>query len=284
MIDLRHFTPRGRTSISFSGGRTSAFMLWCVLQACGGKLPADVRVIFANTGREDERTLEFVRDCSWNWGVPITWVEWRDTEQGFEIVDFWRASRNGEPFEALIRKRQYLPNPVTRFCTSELKIRTMGRFLRSLGWKDGEGWDSFVGIRADEQRRVSKIRARGRSSECADEEMCLPLAEAGISVHDVAAFWRASPFDLMLPSVNGRTLHGNCDLCFLKPMAQRLSLIAEKPERAVWWARMETEGIGAGRGARFRKDEPGYSALASFAAAQADMFADDEPMACFCGD
>ena len=105
------------TCISFSGGRTSAYMLWRILEAHQMSLPSEAVVCFANTGKEDEKTLEFVRDCSVNWNVPITWLEFCDTESKFQIVDFDSASRDGEPFEALIRKRNYLPNPVTRFCT-----------------------------------------------------------------------------------------------------------------------------------------------------------------------
>ena len=103
------------TCISFSGGRTSAYMLWLVLQANGG-LPADTVVCFANTGKEVEATLRFVRDCAEHWQVPIHWLEYRPIEPGFVVVDFDTASRAGEPFEMLVRKRQYLPNPVARGC------------------------------------------------------------------------------------------------------------------------------------------------------------------------
>lgn len=82
------------TCISFSGGRTSAYMLWRVLQSNGG-LPSDAVVCFANTGKEDEATLEFVRDCGQHWTVPITWVEYRNNEAGFVVVDFDTASRGG---------------------------------------------------------------------------------------------------------------------------------------------------------------------------------------------
>ena len=50
-------------AISFSGGRTSAYMLWRVLQAHGGTLPDHIKVVFANTGKEMPETLDFVRDC-----------------------------------------------------------------------------------------------------------------------------------------------------------------------------------------------------------------------------
>ena len=47
------------------------------------------------------------------WSVPIVWREFPDNEVGFEVVDYASASRHGEPFETLIRRRRYLPNPVT---------------------------------------------------------------------------------------------------------------------------------------------------------------------------
>ena len=284
------FKIDGPTCISFSGGRTSAYMLWRVLQSNGG-LPAEAVVCFANTGKEDEATLRFVRDCGQQWSAKITWVEYRSNDDGFAVVDFNTASRDGEPFEAIIRKRNYLPNPVTRFCTSELKIRTMHKWLRAnwekLGWdtKDME-LNQMIGIRADEMRRVSKIRARGHSTETTKETMLMPLADAGVTVHDVATFWAAQPFQLELPTYNGRTLAGNCDLCFLKPASQVQSLIAEKPERAVWWAKMEALALASRPdGAVFRKDRPAYAAMLKFSQEQRDMFdPNEEAIACFCGD
>lgn len=283
------FKIDGPTCISFSGGRTSAYMLWRVLQSNGG-LPNEAVVCFANTGKEDEATLRFVRDCGEHWGVPITWVEFRGEEPRFAVVDFDSASRNGEPFEAVIRLRNYLPNPVTRFCTSELKIRTMNKWLRAnwkaLGWcaHDLE-WDQMIGIRADEMRRVSKIRARGHSAETTKETMLMPLADAGVTLADIDAFWASQPFRLGLPTVKGRTLAGNCDLCFLKPSAQIASLIAEKPERAVFWVRMEALALASKpSGAVFRSDRPSYAAMLNTADTQVDMYGHEEAIPCFCGD
>lgn len=274
------FRITGPSCISFSGGRTSAYMLWRVLQSNGG-LPAEAVVCFANTGKEDEATLEFVRDCSEEWSVPIAWIENREDDQGYELVNFDTASRNGEPFEALMRKRKLLPNPMTRFCTQELKIRAMARHLRDLGMVDtvseGERF-AWIGIRADEPRRVAKV-TRDRA----------PLAAAGVTAQEVGLFWRSQLFDLKLPNHGGKTMHGNCDLCFLKPAAQVQALIAEKPERATWWARMESEIPALGRttadGSVFRMDRPSYARMAVIAAEQRDMFdPNEEAIACFCGD
>ncbi len=277
------FKITGPTCISFSGGRTSAYMLWRVLQSNGG-LPDDAVVCFANTGLEAEETLEFVRDCGSNWNVPITWVEYRNDEMGFAVVDFDTASRNGEPFKAIIDKRQYLPNPVTRFCTSELKIRVMYKYLRDAGMV-ADGLDMAVGIRADEPRRVAKMR-NGKNSESSHITNILPLADAGVGVQDVGAFWDAQPFTLNLPSRNGRTTAGNCELCFLKPAAQILSLIREKPSRAIWWAEAEAEARASKpSGAVFRSDRPSYAKMLAYAQSQTDMFDENEEgAACFCGD
>lgn len=230
--------------------------------------------------------MEFVRDIGINWNVPIRWIEYRDDDQGYAMVDFDTASRNGEPFAAIIKKRQYLPNPVTRFCTVELKIRAMHKHLKSLGWKDGDGWDQMVGIRSDEPRRVAKIRARP-SPETSKETMILPLADAGVTKKHVGDFWKAQPFDLKLRNNNGVTMHGNCDLCFLKGPKQVFSLIREQPSRAIWWAGQEALALSSKpSGARFRNDRPGYQRMMEYASEQDDMFgdSDDEAIACFCGD
>lgn len=273
------------TCISFSGGRTSAYMLWRVLDAHQMSLPDEAIVCFANTGKEDEKTLEFVRDCSERWNVPITWLEYQAAEKvadRWRLVDFDTASRNGEPFEALIRKRNYLPNPVARFCTVELKVRAIHRYLKTIGWTE---WDSMLGIRADEPRRLAKI---GNQDYGKHEEKCAPLGQAGITKEDVGEFWRAQPFDLGLPNNNGVTMHGNCDLCFLKGGSQILSLITEKPERAVWWANMEALALALASkpsGAVFRSDRPSYASMLQYSKDQTNLFdPKEEAISCFCGD
>ena len=268
------------TCISFSGGRTSAYMLYKVLEAHQMSLPDEAIVCFANTGKEDEATLRFVQDCSERWNVKINWIEYRNDEAGFKVVDFDSASRDGEPFEELIRKVQFLPNSAMRICTTHLKIRPFKKFLDSIGVHKP---DQFVGIRADESRRVVKIRA---NPEAEGMERHLPLASAGVVVGDVNKFWDEQPFNLGLTTFNGRTLAGNCDLCYLKPASQILSLIKEKPERALWWARMESLDLDKGIGnKRFSKDRPSYAQMLKFTKDQTDMFdPNEETISCFCGD
>lgn len=262
------------TLISFSGGRTSAYMLWRVLQSNGG-LPADAHVCFANTGKEDPATLDFINECQHRWSVPIVWLEYRPNKT-FEIVTFDTASRNGEPFEQIIRERQMLPNVRSRFCTQALKIDTSVRYARSLGLTE---WSNMIGIRADEPRRVAKMKAR-----VVAESPLMPLAESGVNKAEVLEFWSKNDFDLKLPVINGETIGGNCDLCFLKSLPKILTLVAQKPDRAVWWAKQEewasTQTNGGGN--RFRIDRPQYADIHNFVDRQADMFEDS--IECYCGD
>lgn len=234
---LPHFIlPDGNVHIAFSGGRTSAYMLRQILEANPGMIGnPDVQVTFQNTGREMHETLEFVAEVGARWGVPIVWLEYLPQAPHFQIVSHNSAARNGEPFDALINKKQYLPNQQTRFCTIELKIRTAKRYLVSIGWKH---WVNATGIRADEPNRLNKPAPKDRWT------IWNPLADAGVSRHQVAAFWRAQPFDLNLPNVGGNCWLGNCDGCFLKSEVHVASLAREFPERAAWWESAEAR-IGA---------------------------------------
>lgn len=271
--------------VSFSGGRTSGYMLWRILQAHGGALPADVKVVFCNTGKERPETLDFVERCACEWNVPVVWLEYRcgaEGEHAFTAVDYATASRNGEPFEHVLRHhKQYrqergnpavLPNVVQRFCTSEMKIRTTGRYIETLGWD--RGWGDAVGLRADEPRRVAKARASSNKWE-----VLLPLADAGVAETNVLAFWQSQPFDLQLQSYQG-----NCDLCFLKSVGKVERIMRERPDLADWWVRMESE-----TGQRFRNDRPSYAALLERSKrASLPMMGDEEPdelsIACHCTD
>lgn len=250
------FRVEGPATISFSGGRTSAYMLWRIIQAHGGTLPPCVVVTFANTGKERPETLHFVAS---RWDVPVRWIEYRRGKPGFEEVGFKSASRAGEPFEALIDGKTALPNWQARWCTGYLKVGAMTAFLKSMGWEAG-AYAEVIGLRADELPRIAKMVGRN----AVDGRRCVaPLWEAGVTKADVMAFWAAQPFDLQLKSGEG-----NCDLCFLKGRGLRKQLIRDNPGMADWWAAQEQR-----TGAWFdRRDR--YAGLAAEVGAQPDMFAD----------
>jgi 3'-phosphoadenosine 5'-phosphosulfate sulfotransferase (PAPS reductase)/FAD synthetase len=272
---MRHYKlPEGNVQIAFSGGRTSAYMLHHILEA-NGSLPDRVQVLFQNTGREMPQTLDFVQECGERWGVKITWLEYLSETPHFEIVSHNSASRNGEPFERLIRRKKYLPNQQARFCTIELKIRTAKRYLMSLGWKE---WTNAIGIRADEQRRIRPENDKGKDRWFTWQ----PLNHAGVTKRDVAAFWSRQPFDLRLPNVKGNAALGNCDGCFLKSEATLAMLARDYPDRHEWWSDMETlaSSLSASvSGARFRKEYT-RAELGNFISRQGDWIFDTEGALC----
>lgn len=258
--------------IQISGGRTSAFMLRQILDAHGGKLPPDVIACFQNTGKEHEATLIFLREIETRWNVPILWLEYQIDDPKFRVVNYCTASRNGEPFAALIEHRKMLPNPIARFCTVELKIRTGLRYAKSLGW---ENFDRAVGLRADEPRRVNRMKA-----DSSLENVVMPMAKAGHTLEDVLDFWSKQDFDLNLPAKDNA--FGNCDLCFLKSKAKVEKIIRSNPERAVWWAEQEEK-----TGMPFRIDRPSYRIMLKQIKDQQHIFndnIDDDTIPCMCHD
>lgn len=91
--------------ISFSGGRTSAFMMWWLLNEWDKRDEYEIVIVFANTGKETAETLVFVHKCSWMWNIPIVWVEAKHKDEngkplskkgwkvGHKVVDYFTASR-----------------------------------------------------------------------------------------------------------------------------------------------------------------------------------------------
>ena len=248
---------QGPALLAFSGGRTSAYLLRKHLDAHGGQLPDDVHVTFANTGKEREETLRFVHECATRWNVRVRWLEWIDREgkdtdaaARFNEVGFNSASRDGEPFRRLIARKKYLPNAVSRFCTAELKVNTMKRFMLAQGY---DKWTNIVGLRADEMRRIAKQQKRNDEGK----ERWLstwPLLHAGVTKADVWRFWlgkNVNPRDPIYPLPQGFDLglwpyEGNCDYCFLKGEQVLAFQERERPGSIDDWIGME-----ALAGARF---------------------------------
>lgn len=277
--------------VSFSGGRTSAYMLWQILQAHGGTMPEQSAVIFCNTGKERVETLDFVERVSLEWGVPVVWLEFRrwlddpgpaagrwlckpkkarSDRTGLEVVNYASASRTGRPFVELILGSKMLPNVAIRRCTQWLKIKTNWRYCRNvLGWRE---YTNCIGLRYDEPRR--KVQACSKSTP--GETPTTPLKPAHVTTADVMAFWQEKrggglPLEqwLALPLAQrpGWDLallphEGNCDPCFLKGQGKLLRIMADHPELAAWWVEMETLFKGKTRleeAGRFRKNAPSYA-------------------------
>ena len=230
-------------------------------------MPQDGHVLFANTGKEHEATLNFVHEIERRW-CPITWIERRQDTPKFAVVNFDSADRTGKHFKDLIVSKQRLPSPPQRFCTSELKVIPMERYLKSLGLSD---FTAVLGIRYDEPRRVSRIRGM------TDRDISIPLADARIDEQEILAYWKQSEFDLPWP--HDQKYFGNCDLCFLKSLPRLRYVLEARPELADWWIEME-EMLGY----QFRNDRPAIKTLRTQLTIEGKLFecAVDDSLPCDC--
>src|SRR6185312_13635151 len=142
--------------ISFSGGRTSAYMTWWLQNIWKDRINYDIKVVFANTGKEREETLQFIRQCDRYFGFKTIWIE-AITNPLFgkgvtaKVIDFKSASRNGEPFEASIAKHG-IPNQNSPHCSRELKKNAINSYRREIKWSKCE---VAIGIRNDEVDRMN---------------------------------------------------------------------------------------------------------------------------------
>ena len=224
----------GPALISFSGGRTSGYMLKQILDAHGGTLPDDVHVCFANTGKEREETLRFVHECGTRWGVRVRWLEFVTDLKSvgaagrFEEVGYNSASRAGEPLDRLIARKQALFSTITgRWCTERCKVGVLHDFMEAQGFGRGE-YTEVIGFRADEWDRVYELPRKPRN---ADRKLHFPLALAGVRKGDVLADWEAQPFDLGLERGTG-----NCDHCPFLQFKARVIRARRDPAGLQYWA------------------------------------------------
>lgn len=152
--------PKPYLIIAFSGGRTSAYMTHELIKRYSSKY--QILVVFANTGKEREETLEFIKNCDDYFNFKTVWIEAQTNPKHgkgvtAKVVDFYTASRNGEPFRASIAKHG-ISNVNAPMCTRELKTYAINSYVRSLKLK-GEVFRA-IGIRVDEFDRMAADRVK----------------------------------------------------------------------------------------------------------------------------
>jgi hypothetical protein len=226
-----------RLLISFSGGRTSAFMLWWIFNVWEERNEWEKLVVFANTGKEKEGTLFFVDECAQEWGIPIVWVEAMHKDEhgntfspkGWQVkskvVTYETASRKGEPFEEMISVLG-IPSTSAAFCSPQLKKKAILHYVEKVvGW---EKWSYHVaiGIRADEpDRQKEKDR---------DQYILQPLAKLfPVDKSWILNWWNQQSFDLDIHPDDG-----NCDACWKKDLPRHCRIMLRSPQTFDWWEDM----------------------------------------------
>jgi len=201
--------------VAFSGGRTSAFMSWWLITYMSHLY--NLHFVYANTGLEHEKTLEFVDKCDKYFNLNLTWVEavinpipMKGT--GYTIVDYKTACRDNRLFKEMCSVYGVM-NKTYIHCTRELKIIPMDKYA-----KDFFGLNNYrkaVGIRHDEFGRVTN-----------NEVLIYPLATiTKITKQEILNWWDLMPFNLEIEEH-----YGNCVGCY-KKSDKKLKMIANENPR-----------------------------------------------------
>ncbi len=118
--------------VLFSGGKDStALILWAKENL------AEFRAIFCDTGWEHPLTYAYIEEIN----AQVL---------GGELITIKSEKYDG--FEDLVVKRKMIPGLKSQFCSQELKVFPLWRYIESL---DDEV-TVYQGIRADESHRRSK--------------------------------------------------------------------------------------------------------------------------------
>ena len=179
--------------VRFSGGRSSAAMAFLLADAGTLRPERGDVVLFANTSAEHPGTYAFAAECKRrierDYGLPFLWYEFctvEDAWRGFyrrklsyRLVDSVPVDQDtergyrskGEVFEELLSFQGMLPTPMSRSCTSKLKLYPQHRLLAEwLGSGDGPAHDGHHADRSliSTEAAVRLYRKnRGRASDAA---------------------------------------------------------------------------------------------------------------------
>lgn len=214
--------------ISFSGGRTSAYMTKRLLDEYADRYT--FIVTFANTSREHPKTLDFVHACDTHFGFNTVWLEavtHHNTRKGstHRVVTYETAKRNGEVYEDHIRKYG-VPNVKYPQCTRELKLNPMNSYLADIG-VDYRLVKTAIGIREDERRRVAK--------SADTQNIVYPLVDwFPTDKGEVLDWWEQQAFDLEIEE-----FEGNCLACFKKSRRKLFAQIERDPNAFNFTREME---------------------------------------------
>ena len=241
-----------------SGGKTSEFMYKYILENHADEY--NIVGIFANTGWEHRKTLDFVHDNDLEnerlFGVKPIWVE-AVVHNGrvastHKQVAYKTASRSMEPMVDVVKKYG-LPNAAYPHCTRELKENPIHDYVdKVLGWSNKEytgenhllklasdavSYCTALGIRPDEPRRIKYNKT--------PQNKVYPLVDWHPETPDklfINDWWEDRDFNLGIPD------HlGNCVGCFRKSERKAMKAYRDAPEQFVSTLEKDYGHIGSNK-------------------------------------
>ena len=208
--------------VSFSGGRTSAYLVYLLIKLYGKE---NIIFVFMDTGGEHPKTYEFIRKCVEYFGIDLVCLrpvinEMLGVGTTYKIVNISSLKWDMTVWDEMTNKYGNPYNPMGGFCTDRLKTTIYRKFIKQF-----DNPITWLGIRIDEPRRIK------------DKANIKYLAEiSSMDKTDIIGWWRDMPFDLQIQE------HlGNCVFCIKKGVNKVALAIKDEPELAAEWKKM-TEG------------------------------------------
>ncbi|MBC8205591.1 MAG: phosphoadenosine phosphosulfate reductase family protein [Kiritimatiellaeota bacterium] len=206
--DIRHIVP-------ISGGKDSSALAIYMLQ----EYPQiEVGYVFCDSECELTETYDYLDRLELLLGKPITRVS------VFDVYDVERKpTRNA--FDLMLNERYggYLPGPMARWCTRELKIKPFEKYIGdSLAY-------SYIGIRADEDRGGYQKGAKPPVlSQKNNIVPVYPFKENGIGLEAVQLLLETT--GLGLPDYYEWRSRSGCYFCFYQQIAEWQGLKERHPD------------------------------------------------------
>ena len=187
--------------LGLSGGKDSA----ALAVHMNNKYPdLDIEYFFTDTGYELEETYDFLNKLKTRLDKPIHYINPRNT------FDYYLKKYNN-----------FLPSQTARWCTIEMKLKSMETWLKP-ALDEGQEIITYVGIRYDERGRVGYkptndlIKAKFPFIEdCIDKEGVIEILESsGLGLPDYYK-WRS---------------RSGCTFCFFQKRSEWIGLKENHPK------------------------------------------------------
>lgn len=201
--------------VSFSGGRTSAYLVYRMKELYGD----DVDYVFMDTGAEHPETYEFVKAVAREFKIKLTCLRTiviPEMGKGcrYQVVDINECGPDLVPFTNVVRKYGVPKNHMPH-CTLHMKTSPFKKYCADTYGKGN--YITWIGIRVDEPRRLKKAEGIRYMAEISDFDS-----------DDVMHWWGRQSFDLGF-KVNSGWL-GNCVFCHKKADSKLALAAMDEPE------------------------------------------------------
>lgn len=224
--------------ISFSGGRTSAYLLHLF------KDDPSAHFVFMDTGAEHPATYQFIKDIVNHWGINLVCLRVVvNPEMGkggsYKQISLNELKQDLEPWKEMLAKYG-APAFDMAYCTARMKTEPFEKYCDE---KFGKGnYERWIGIRADEPKRLPAEVLEGLGfpipvKVARQKPGFRYLGEISeFSKDDILDWWEKQPFDLAI------TEHlGNCVFCIKKGLNKVALAAKDEPEQFIKWVEV-TEG------------------------------------------